>query len=266
MTTSYDTRSPLAPAADQLRWQVSPVLFVILDAANQVVTEVLGQRAVVPDARDLAEAAREARVAQYGSSRPAETALLAAEIAELAARQRYDAIRQHILAAATRQLGPEYARDITADAMTGITAVLTQAVTSAAGEAVRGLAADPAWREILGVRVLDAYRDRTGHVEMLLREIAGMTLTAGCDSPRCGECGQDPVNATVLDELIARARNLTGHAPEPATGTPLPEPAPDPVPAPLSLPLPAPAPPALPATVPAAVTVPDSVPAGPDAG
>ncbi len=204
---------------DQLRWEITPVLWAVIDGTEHIVLEVLGQRATLPDASVAIEALRQAQAAQRGD-RPDE-AILAAEIANRAAQARHDLVRQHITHAAEQQLlyGEEFhviprgtsakiASLIATDAMAGMAGLFTETVTSIAATVLA---------------------DLSGHAGALLdftQTIAGMRLDADCDGQRCQGCGQSAGNAALLDGLIEHARDLLGiPAPEPAA-EPAAEPAP----------------------------------------
>lgn len=209
--------------ADQLRWPLTGTLYLALDAHDQIVAEVLGQRAIVPDARDLAEAARQAYAQQGSASRPAGDQVLAARTAELAARSRHDMIRQYIQTAASRQLADSngrlgidhYARDIADDAMTSIGSVLTQAIAAGADDVIRNLAGSPGWREILDLGVRHADHQHAAELYEFAQAVGALPQP----DPETDE------TAAALADVIAQARQLTrrgdsegGHLPALAPG------------------------------------------------
>ena len=88
--------TPTSP--DQLRWELSPDLHVCLDAAENIVVEVAGKRALVPHPAMAIEALRQAKSAQIGhdildlNGFELRTALLqlAQDVADLAETQPLD--------------------------------------------------------------------------------------------------------------------------------------------------------------------------------
>src|SRR5579872_5736568 len=73
------TRNP-----DQLRWKVTEILYIALDASEQIAVELLGHREVLPDTAMLAEALRQADAQKLGAGHPDDAVRLAAQTAALA--------------------------------------------------------------------------------------------------------------------------------------------------------------------------------------
>jgi hypothetical protein len=195
---------------DQLRWEITPVLWAVIDGTENIVLEVLGQRATLPDVTVVIEALRQAQAAQRGD-RP-DAAILTAEITKRAAVARHDQVRQHITHAAEQQLlygeefhviprgtATELAAMITADAMAGMGPLFAETVTSVAATVLADLPGQLATVSDLAGQLLD-----------FTQTIAGMRLDAACDGQRCDSCGQSAGNAAVLDSLIEHARDLLG--------------------------------------------------------
>lgn len=55
---------------DQLRWQLSPDLYLCLDSDESIVVEAVGVRVAVPHPTTMIEAVRQAQAAQIGHVRP----------------------------------------------------------------------------------------------------------------------------------------------------------------------------------------------------
>lgn len=60
---------------DQVRWQITPALTIALDATENIVVDILGNRARVANTKDLAEGVRQAIAAQRGTPLPEDDAL-----------------------------------------------------------------------------------------------------------------------------------------------------------------------------------------------
>jgi hypothetical protein len=207
--TSADD-GPMPQITDQLRWPVSPILHVLLDAEDQIHVEVLGQRAPVYDRWRLTEAIRQAEAQRRRFTQAAPEAVLAAEIHARAARAGHDSIRQHIAAAAGRQLTDgngrlavsDYAQDITEDAMTGIGPLLAQAVTATADEIVRTIPDHAGWRETLALGLRYADNRHAAELYEFAQAVAALPDPDDAD-----------VTAGVIADVIRRARRLTAPAP-----------------------------------------------------
>lgn len=204
---------------DQLRWQVTPILTLALDAAERSVVEVYGLRAIVPHTTALAESVRQLQSAQRGGHR-GEDPHLFAFIAGQAAQARHDLVRQHITNAASRIFGlrvdsdRQLACDIADAAMEGMGPLFTQTVTSAADAVLSMIVNHPDWRDVIRARATGQTDAKIAGLLSFIHQVAAMR--------KDGEPGDDgepydmEMQFTVeeYNDLIARAREIDD-APDP---------------------------------------------------
>jgi len=206
------TRNP-----DQLRWKVTEILYIALDASEQIAVELLGHREVLPDTAMLAEALRQADAQKLGAGHPDDAVRLAAQTAALAVKGRNDLIRKHVIDSISRHADRRLAHDITDEVMSGIGPVVDQAVASAADTVLASLADHPDWWHVMGAQAQAQTTSRITELTSFVRQIAGMK--------REGEPGDDgdpydmgtDLDLDGIDDLIEQARRITG-VPGLATG------------------------------------------------
>jgi hypothetical protein len=213
-------------APDLLRWQLSPILAVVLDDIENVDVIVLGHRAPVPNMKDFAEAIRQAHAQQHGTAQPDAQAALAAEIATHAAAARNDLVRQHIADAAASEFDRNpsatgtaaLSRGIADRAMEGMAPLFTEAVISYADAVLRQLADSRDWQENPGIRAMtevgtqvlaDASKAGARLLEFT-RDVAQMRMTSETDDDGDLFDGSDGPALDLLQGIIGRARELLG--------------------------------------------------------